>query len=793
MPNNNNAANVAVQKRKRRPRRGHPILSAIFTVFISLVLIAVLTVTIVGSYVAYHVANFVEGEAAINLDDQKAGQSKTTIIYGQNADGEIYEMYRLHGVENRIWVNIDEIPEDLQNAFIALEDKRFYEHSGVDWRRTVSSALVYNFEQGGSTITQQLIKNLTNERDRTLKRKYNEILRALNLEKHYSKNTILETYLNTLYLDGGCYGVKTASEYYFGKNVSDLNLAECAAIASITKEPATYDPIKNPDENRDRRTYCLKMMLEQGYITQSRYDEAIATELKLIGQKVASEDEDEPEEEETKVPSYYVDFVIKKVIRDFEDVYGYSYSEAWNMVYKGGLKIYAAQDDFIQNELEDVYINRKGFPDARNSKGEKVQSCMVIMDYSGRVLGLVGQADEKTGAMTLNIATDAPRQPGSSIKPLSVYSYAIDSGDYTWSYPLIENYGIKIKNEYGEFVRWPYNFGGDPGGAGWYETIQAALAPSHNTVPVQILKDVGVETCYNWLRNTFHISTLTDTDNDYAPLGVGGMTKGVLALDMCAAYATFGNGGAYYDPYCYYRVTNASGSRVYLTHNDTGEQIMAKSTAQVMNKLLQTVVTSYNGTGRNFSLDRFESFAKTGTTTDEKDRWYVGASPYYVCAAWMGYSENPEELDFETNYLGRIYQRVMNDIHEDLPRKSFTFDDSIVRREFCENTGKIASSGCYDTSYGWYRKDVVPPRCNGDYDYRPEDESEDFNEILAQYGLTLEEYEAYLARQGRTETETTTASSRQSGSSDDNSSNNGSSADTPEPGADDPFENLLMP
>lgn len=726
----NNAAQVAVQMKKRRRKRGHPILGAIFTVFISLVLIAVLTVTIVGSYVAYYVADFVEGESAINLDDQKAGQSKTTIIYATDANGSDYELYRLHGVENRIWVNIDEIPETLQNAFIALEDKRFYEHSGVDWRRTISSALVYNFEQGGSTITQQLIKNLTDERDRTLKRKYNEILRALNLEKHYSKSTILETYLNTLYLDGGCYGVKTAAEYYFGKNVSDLNLTECAALASITKEPATYDPIKNPDENRSRRNYCLQMMLEQGYISPSEYDQAVTYELTTVGQRVSADEEEEQEKEEQKVPSYYVDYVIKRVIEDFENVYHYSYSEAWNMVYKGGLKIYTAQDDRIQAELEDIYVNRKGFPSATNSAGERVQSCMVIMDYSGRVMGIVGAAGEKTGAMTLNIATDAPRQPGSSIKPLSVYSYAINSGDYFWS-SMVENYGIQIKNENDEVVRWPYNYGGDPGGKGWYETIQAALAPSHNTVPVQLLKDIGVEKCYAWLRDSFHISTLSAYDEDYAPLGVGGMTNGVLAIDMCAAYAAFGNGGVYYEPYCYYRVTNASGSRVYLQHNDSGEQIMKNSTAQVMNKLLQTVVTSYNGTGRFYALDRFDSFAKTGTTTEEKDRWFIGGSPYYVCAVWMGYSDNPEALSFSTNYCGELYQRVMNDIHEDLERKSFTFDDNIVQREFCADTGLLATSSCWDTDMGWFRKDALPDKCSGHnfyWYYNNDDDEEDEEE-----------------------------------------------------------------
>lgn len=668
---------------------------------------------------------FVNGEVAIDLDEYKANQSQTTIMYTLDDDGNEIELIRLHGEENRIWVDLVDIPKNLQNAYIALEDQRFKSHSGVDWIRTIGVIIVpSNSGQGGSTITQQLIKNLTGERDVTYIRKFNEIKNALNLEKHYSKETILEAYLNTLYLDAGCYGVQTASEYYFGKNVDELNLAECACIAAITKAPRDYNPILNPENNTERANYCLECMLEQGYITQDEYDKAINYDLVFttdddyvpkddgkdspsnddmieVNENNVGKDPDEVEE----VQSYYIDYVIDRVISDLMDAYSYSYSEAWRLVYYGGLKIQVAVDLDIQKTLEDIYYNRKGFPTATNSYGEKVQSCMVIMDYTGRVMGIVGQAGEKEGARCLNIATDSMRQPGSSIKPLSVYSLAIDSNEYTWSYPKVQNYGIIINGE-----RWPYNFGGDPGSAYSYETIQQALAPSHNTVPAQIVQNLGVEASYNWLRDKFKMTSLYDEDKDYSAMAVGGMTHGVYAVEMCAAYVTFGNGGVYYEPYCYYTVTNSSGSTVYLTHNDSGEQIMDEGTANVMNKLLQTVVTSYNGTGRNYAVDNFEMFAKTGTTSDEKDRWFIGGTPYYVCTTWMGYSEHAEELNFSSNYCGQLYQTVMNTIHKNLPAKSFEYGDDLVQKYYCTKTGLIASSSC-PSAAGWYKADSIPPTC----------------------------------------------------------------------------------
>lgn len=732
MPNEASApvnADKKDEKKKKKPRKKkeHKHLRRFGIMLCAFFLIGLISVSSVGLYVLKYMADFVNGDVAIDLDIYKANQSQTTILYTLDENNNEVELIRLHGEENRIWVDLDEIPQDLQDAFIALEDAKFPTHSGVDWKRTIAVAIVPSKRgEGGSTITQQLIKNLTGERDVTYIRKFREIQNALNLEKHYSKETILEAYLNTLYLDAGCYGVQTAAEYYFGKDVDELTLAECACIAAITQAPRGNNPIVNPEENEIRRNYALKCMLNEEYITQEEYEEALAYDFVFTTDDDYVPDEDDENtdddminvdeenvgqtQEKEEVQSYYVDYVIDKVIDDFVATGAYSYNEAWRLVYYGGLKIHVAVDPEIQSVLEDIYYNRKGFPKAVNSYGEQVQSSMVIMDYTGRVLGIIGQAGEKREARSLNIATDSRRQPGSSIKPLSVYSLAIDSNMYTWSYPKVQNYGILLDGE-----RWPLNYGGDPGSPSSYETLQQALAPSHNTVPAQLVQKLGVSRCYSWLTEKFKMTSLEEEDKNYSALAVGGMQHGVYGIEMAAAYTTFGNGGIYYEPYCYYTVTNSTGSKVYLTHNDSGEQIMDRGTADVMNKMLQTVVTAGNGTARAYRVSGFDMFAKTGTTSNEKDRWFIGGTPYYVCSVWMGYAKQAEELDFSTNYCGELYQTVMNEIHKNLPAKDFEFSDEIVKKSYCANSGLIAGSGCAVGGTGWYKTEAVPSTCTSCY------------------------------------------------------------------------------
>ena len=611
--------------------------------------------------------------------------------------------------------------EWLGKAFVALEDKRFEKHSGVDWIRTIGGVAKSRFQQGGSTITQQLIKNLTGENGRTINRKYNEILSALNLEKHYDKPTILEAYLNTIYLGEGCYGVKTAAEKYFGKDVKDLNLAECACIAAITQSPGIYDPLMYPINEKasekqsmslkDRQVMCLKMMLEQGIITNEQCNEAVNYELVFtnsedyvpaeitVNKELAGEDE---------IWSYYIDYVISSVIEDLKAA-GYSNYEATRMLYSGGLRIYSAVDLKIQDIVEDVYANRKNFPtEAVKDPKDASQSAITIMDYSGRVVAICGGAGEKTENRSNNRAVSAVRQPGSSIKPLTIYAPAIEENFITWS-SKIKNYGIMWDGEL-----WPQNYGGDKGSPNSYVTAQYALSISYNTVPAQILMMMGFEKSFGFVTDNFHITTLSDQDRySPSPLATGGTSGGTTTLEMAAAFATFGNGGKYYKPYCYYEVTDSSGENIILKSNPEPEQVISPETSYVMNQLLRTVFTGSAGTARGYGVKGFTTFGKTGTTTDNFDRWCVAGTPYYVAAVWFGYDYN-KQIMASGSPAGRIFKTIMDRVHEGLAEKSFDqFSDKVVQRNYCTRTGLLASSSCPSTAVGWYKMSNLPATCAG--------------------------------------------------------------------------------
>lgn len=692
------------------------------TAFLCLALTALLTVMIVGVYFLVFAVSFVNGEAKVNLEEYKENQDQTTIIYAYDENNEVIELSRLHGEQNRVWVtyreNPDEsvIPQNLANAYIALEDKRFYDHEGVDWFRTASAIIKDHGETGGSTLTQQLIKNLTGENKRTLNRKFYEILTALNLEKNVSKETVLEAYMNTVYMSHGCYGVQTASEKYFGKNVENLNLAECASLAAITQAPSKYDPLLHPEENRKRQMTCLENMLKQGKITQEEHDEAVAYEMVFTNSENYVESGDltsKKTQTENAIWSYYVDYVIQSVQNDLIDQYGYTRSQASSMIYSGGLRIYCAVDLRIQDAMESVYVNRTSFP-KYNKNIDDAQSAMTIMDYSGRVVGMVGGAGEKTENRGLNRAANSYRQPGSSIKPISIYAPAVNEKYVTWS-TRVKNYGIP--NYYKDGGYGPVNYGNDPGSPDSMVNVQKAICKSYNTVPAQILRQMGFEKSFGYATQKFRLSKIVDpTDKNTSSLAVGGTYKGVTTLEMSAAYAAFGNGGKYFEPYCYYKVTNSNGSKVLLQHAESeGDQIISPDSADIMNELLQTVVTDSAGqaTARNYGLKNSVLFAKTGTTTEDKDRWFVGGTPYYVAAVWFG-CDTPKQISsyVSGNPAGAIFDAVMNLVHKGLESKEFEkFSPIVEQHAYCTATGLLASDSCPSKATGWYSKENLPGYC----------------------------------------------------------------------------------
>lgn len=719
---------MASKSQKSNVRKHKPISKKNRTrisVLLALALTALLTIMIVGIYLLSFMVSYVNGEPKINLEEYKENQDQTTIIYAYDSNKESVELTRLYGEQNRVWVtystNPDEsvIPQNLADAYVALEDKRFPNHNGVDWFRTFSAVFHDGGSTGGSTLTQQLIKNLTGENKRTINRKFYEILMALNLEKNVSKETVLEAYMNTVYMSHGCYGVQTAAEKYFGKNVQDLNLAECASLAAITKAPSSNDPLLHPDKNRTRQLYCLDMMLEEGMITQEEYDEAVAYKMVFTNSEdyVPSGDlASQQAQTETKIQSYYVDYVIQSVIEDLMDKYGYTRSQASSMIYSGGLRIYSAVDMDIQDTLETVYVNKISFP-KYNKKIDDAQSAMTIMDYSGRIVAMVGGAGEKTENRGLNRAANSYRQPGSAIKPLTIYTPAIENKYVTWS-TKVKNYGIPNYYTDGKNGGYgPVNYGNDPGSPDSYVNVQKAICKSYNTVPAQILRQMGYQKSFDFATQKFRLSTLVDpTDINASSLAVGGTYKGVSTLQMAAAYAAFGNGGKYYEPYCYYKVTNSTGTEVLLQHDDTeGDQIMGADTADIMNKLLQTVVTDAAGeaTMRNYALKNSVLFAKTGTTTDDYDRWVIGGTPYYVAAVWFGCDIQKSLSNYVSgNPSAKIFDEVMNRIHKKLERKDFETHSPIVEQHaYCTVSGLLASDNCQSKAMGWYSKNNMPGYC----------------------------------------------------------------------------------
>lgn len=690
---------------------------------------AVLTVCIIGGYVFYNMYTYVKGDLVIDLDEYKENQNQTSFIYTFDKNGKKVELARLHGDEDRVWVDLKDISPYMRQAFVSIEDTRFETHRGVDWKRVGGIILKpSNLGQGGSTITQQLIKNITNQKDVTLVRKVKEILTALNLEEHYNKDTVIEAYLNTLYLGNGCYGVKTASEKYFGKNVKDLNAAECACLASITKFPTKYNPLLNPDNNKVRQEYTLLQMKNNGYLTEAEYEEAVNYKLIFTNsdEYVPSEADEEIQinaEMETKINSYYVDAVIDSVIENLMDENGYTKQQATNKIYYGGLKIYAAVDLDVQAELEDVYENRTNFPSIRKDDGTKPQSSMTIMDYSGRVVAIVGGAGEKTTNRGLNRATKSWRQPGSTIKPISTYAPAIELGYINYS-SKIKDYAIYVEGEL-----WPHNVDKTLG-SNSNVTVQKAVAQSLNTVPARIIKDdLTIDTSYEFVKNKFHLSRMCDDDRGLAPLATGALTYGTNTLEMTAAYASFGNGGYYYKPFFYYLVStypkdeeittfeqfkefqNNELLSKYIQLNNTkneGEQIISAETADIMNHLLQTVPTSYYGTGTY--VRKFPIMAKTGTTSSDCDRWFCAGTPYYVASVWLGY-DIKEALHQDVNPCGKIWITVMNRIHKGLDKKEFPTCDNTVEKRYCMVSGKLAGPGCYSTAMGTYNATDLPETC----------------------------------------------------------------------------------
>lgn len=662
-------------------------------------LIAVITGCLVVGAFAVYVFNFVDDTVYEDLDQLKLDFTTTLYVVDEKT-GQYVEYQRLSGVENRIWVGFDEIPQNLKDAFVAVEDQRFYKHNGVDWKRTVGAFAnmfidLYSGKQGGSTITQQLVKNLTDDWDKTAMRKVREIMRARYLESNYEKDTILECYLNTICLANGMYGVEVAANYYFGKPASELTLVECASIASLAKEPEKYRPDRNPNDNKKRRNTVLWLMHEQGYIGDAEYEEARNADITVVADKSALKS--------TAVNNYFVDTVIEEVVDRLVEEYNFDEAYAAKNFYNGGYKIYCTVNPDVQAALEKEYTNTKKYFTSKSKKdGKIVESGMTVMDYQGHIVGIVGGGGEKTSNRGLNRATMTYRQPGSTIKPLSAYSQALQKN--------LIHYSSILEDSPLEKYYYP---SGDPGPKNWFDeytgnvTVAKALERSINTIPCKLVKQMGVEATYRHLKDKFGLELDGDADKNLSSLGLGGTNSGITVTESAAAFAVFGNLGHYYEPTTFTKMTDQHGT-VILSEKD-GRVSMDESTACIMNHLLQNVVYGSQGTGsvaKGFS-DTMVCYAKTGTSTNANDCWFVGGTPYYVAACWFGY-DTPAAVS-PSSLAKNMWTNVMRTVHAKLEPREFPESEFVVEYFYCAETGQLATELCPHKLKGYYKTNYSLP------------------------------------------------------------------------------------
>ncbi len=743
-----NAAKQSAQLagRRRRKRRSAGL------VVIRISLICIVSAIIAVCIIAYLYAKTLIDELpdVSTIDISPTGYLST--VYDSN--GTEIEKLASTGA-NRKYVTLDKIPKDLQHAFVAIEDSRFYEHNGIDPQGIIRAGVTgilngFHFSQGASTLTQQLLKNnyfttWTSEHTKmdSINRKIREQYLAVQLEKIVPKSTILENYLNSINLGQNTLGVESAAERYFNKSVSDLTLSESAVIAGITQNPSKYNPITHPDENAKRRKKVLSDMLDQGYITDSEYEEALADDVYGRIQVLNTE-------LSTSSTSYFVDALTDEIITDLEERLGYSESEAYSLLYSGGLSIYSTQDTKIQDIVEEEINNTANYNDlakvsfsyrltinkadgstanysdvtmlsyyqssnksynlefdseeaaaeaieqykaAIMEEGDEVagesvtytlqpQAAMTIINHStGEVVAMVGGRGDKTAAKTLNRATGITRQPGSTFKVIACYAAALDAGGMTLA--SVEN---DMPTTYADGTSLK-NYNNSY--LGW-TNIRTAITNSINVVTVEVMGDIGTSLGFQYAKD-LGITTLTDGDNNQA-LALGGITNGVTNLDLTNSYATIANGGEYNSPIFYTTVVDHQGNIILDNRENAPTRVLKETTAWLLTSAMQDVMTS--GTGKVANFSGMSIAGKSGTTTKNRDTVFAGFTPYYTGVIWGGFDDNtPQNY---TKYSKIIWKSVMSRIHEGLPDKGFPQPEGIVTAQVCKKSGKLAVPGVCD-------------------------------------------------------------------------------------------------
>ena len=629
----------------------------------TLLLIGILTSCMIVVLFYRYITESVMPSEKVQMNLETMPVNLSSKLYYKDTDtGEWVEWYTLQNTENREWADYNEIPDNFKKTFVAIEDERFWSHPGIDIKRTVAAGLNFITGRrvfGGSTITQQLIKNLSGDNEVTINRKITEICRAIKLEQTYSKEQILEWYMNIIYFGNGQYGISAAAQYYFDKELSELTLAETCAITGITNNPSKYNPYSYPENTQKRVHLILDKMLELEAISQTEHDESYKEDLVYVSHS-------QQQKSGAIVYPWYVDTVIEDVLAYFQENLQVSREQATKMLYYGGYEIYTCIDMRIQHAIDETYQNPDNIPKTRDNI--PLQSSMTILDpYTGDITGIAGAIGEKKISRGLNWASGnlGRRPPGSSIKPIAVYGPAMDKD-------LIGPYSYFMDNEHITLTGTDWMPQNDSRTYNGSVNIHTAIVKSLNTVAAQVMDLLTPTESYKFLTKNLQMN-LEPADQDYAPLAVGQLSIGTNTREMAEAYSIFPTNGVYRQGRTFSHINDHNGILKY--ENKPGyHRAIKENTATWMTSILQDAV-SY-GTGTAAKLKNMPTAGKTGTTTNARDRWFAGYTPYYIGVVWTGY-ETPKTMHVNGNPAAKIWKQVMEKIHEDLPAKSFTSTENM--------------------------------------------------------------------------------------------------------------------
>ena len=749
------------------------LMTVIATTLLSLILVIIITGTIVSTALTVYVLKFMDDSTTVTLQELESGSDTFfyanhineygELVLDEQGNPELEQLYHNPNKVQRIPVSIDKIPQHVRQAFICTEDERFYAHEGVDYKRTFSAFLnmflhFYNTEQGGSTITQQLVKNLSGNDQHTTERKIREIFAAMQLEKSYTKDEILEEYLNYIAFGGPRNGIQKASIDYFGKDVSELTTPEAAVLAAIPKSPEDYGPfviyrqddtdpnspivVDGKANNKPRQEYVLYKLYENGYITYDEYQEYLVTPIIYTDSEEYKRNHPEEElkelEAKAKTYSWILDAAFFEAEKVFMDMYDITEEEALSKIQRGGYQVYIKYDkkmqDYVENQLRDfstfqyvlpeysyrryVDINGDGTVDEEEALPH-VAFCAI--NYRGEVLCAVGTVGEKKDSLVTNYAVKEPRQVGSTIKPLAGYGYGIDSGKFHWG-SVLKNSPVRRLDD-GQW--WPKNYGGVSGNGGPVQ-LWMGLRDSMNTISAQLVVQGGQENVFDYAHDKLglELSKGERGEGFESPLTLGALTNGVTLENLVNAYIPYGNQGMHYDAHLITMIKDSNQQIIYQCDGNP-KRAVEDETAYVMNRLMKIVIES--GTGTDAKIYNKTVVGKTGTTQDFVDECFVGLTPDFASGITVGYKSFDVQLTWDRIVSAKVWRTVIGDYiinnYNDTP-SDFEKVSTVIEAPICSNTGNIAGANCARGAIGYWKSickdnaDYKPPYCSGAHSYQ---------------------------------------------------------------------------